>query len=500
MTRTTRQGLDSSHSRTYLTARNYPGPHLLSTFKPAKREEPATDEEPQSSTDEEIASDVSAGVESDGGWKQRRQRQPSGPTLEEKLAATRSSRRGTTESKSTSKSPGSSRKRSSRQIAYDAPDENDEDMIFSQHSQKKRKSVGYGSNRNRRSDWGPRASSFASRRSESPASGVGEGSKSTDNGATGSAGSAKKGPAFKVPRDIASSPPKRVEFKNPPNFPVDSTSSSSFAASSARDPPVFDGDDDDSPLSTPLSSASSDFLNELSQWGDMEAEMTAPEPPPTKTLRPEESLCPMCKQPVDPGLLLTFLEQPRQRIRDQKQFCESHQSDSAEKEWTEKRYPTIDWANFDERLEGHFADLERLLAPDSTSYYRNLLDSELKSGQAKNFRLTLDGSGLENMSCGYYGTRGAAKMLQAVTTRFSRKLRRLAADDNIVKKAGVVPYAQAVLVPELAMRLVKEDMGVDDDAARVIIRESIEIGEKVNFEPNDTVPIPAEEQGGMEIE
>ena len=86
-----------------------------------------------------------------------------------------------------------------------------------------------------------------------------------------------------------------------------------------------------------------------------------------------------------------------------------------------------------------------------------------------------------------------------MTTRFSRKLRRLAADDHIVKKAGVVPYAKAVLVPELTMRLVKEDMGVDDDAARVIIRESIEIGEKVNFELNDTVPIP-EEQGGMEIE
>lgn len=86
-----------------------------------------------------------------------------------------------------------------------------------------------------------------------------------------------------------------------------------------------------------------------------------------------------------------------------------------------------------------------------------------------------------------------------MTTRFSRKLRRLAADDHIVKKAGVVPYAQAVLVPELAMRLVKEDMGVDDDAARVIIRESIEIGEKVNFELNDTVPIPEEQDhGGVE--
>ena len=408
MTRTTRRGLDSSHSRTYLTARNFRGDSLLSTFKTPKREEPATDEEPQSSTDEEVASDVSAGVESDSG-RERQQRQPSGPTLEEKLAATRtSSRQGTTgASESKAKSPGSSRKRSSRQVAYDAPDENDaEDMIFSQHSQKKRKSVGYGSNRNRRSDWGAQSSSFASRRSESPASGAGEELKST--------GKEKKRPAFKVPRDVPSSPPKRaIEFKNPPAFPVDSTSSSSFATSSAREPPVFDDDDDDddSPLSTPLSSASSDFLNELSQWGDMEVDTTAPRPPPpTKTLRPEESLCPMCKQPVDPGLLLTFLEQPRQRIRDQKRFCESHQGDTAEKEWTEKRYPTIDWATFDKRLEGHFADLERLLAPDSASYYRNLLDSELKSGQAKNFRLTLDGNGLENMSCGYYGTRGAAKM------------------------------------------------------------------------------------------
>jgi len=49
-----------------------------------------------------------------------------------------------------------------------------------------------------------------------------------------------------------------------------------------------------------------------------------------------------------------------------------------------------------------------------------------------------------------------------VTIEFSRTLRRLAATDNLINTAGVTGYAQAVLVPELSVLLVKEDMGVDD--------------------------------------
>jgi hypothetical protein len=80
--------------------------------------------------------------------------------------------------------------------------------------------------------------------------------------------------------------------------------------------------------------------------------------------------------------------------------------------------------------------------------------------------------------------------LQVLTDRFAVKLRRLATSDRIVKQAGVVGYAQSVLVPELAVRLVKEDMGVDDDAARQILRESISLGEKLNPALDDEVPIP----------
>lgn len=70
------------------------------------------------------------------------------------------------------------------------------------------------------------------------------------------------------------------------------------------------------------------------------------------------------------------------------------------------------------------------------------------------------------------------------------KLRRLATSDHIVKQAGVVGYAQSVLVPELAVRLVKEDMGVNADAARQILRESISLGEKLNPALDDEIAIP----------
>lgn len=82
--------------------------------------------------------------------------------------------------------------------------------------------------------------------------------------------------------------------------------------------------------------------------------------------------------------------------------------------------------------------------------------------------------------------------------RFSVKMNRLAKFDPIIQKAGPAVYAQSVLVPELAIRFVKEDMGVDDDAARQILRESIGLGEKVNPAPDDVVPIPDAEAQRVE--
>lgn len=57
-----------------------------------------------------------------------------------------------------------------------------------------------------------------------------------------------------------------------------------------------------------------------------------------------------------------------------------------------------------------------------------------------------------------------------------------------------------MLVPELAVCLVKEDMGVDDDAARQILRESIHIGQKINPALNDEVPVPVVDEDEDEDE
>lgn len=77
--------------------------------------------------------------------------------------------------------------------------------------------------------------------------------------------------------------------------------------------------------------------------------------------------------------------------------------------------------------------------------------------------------------------------MDAIITRYSSKIRRLAHSDSLIKATGVSGFAQAVLVPELSVLLIKEDMGIDDEAARQIIRDSMEIGDWVNSEENDVV-------------
>lgn len=184
---------------------------------------------------------------------------------------------------------------------------------------------------------------------------------------------------------ISKSSPK---FKLPPAIPASSNANPTLPASSFKDTLSMDVDDNESPLST----------------------LTSPPSSPSEVEEPLDSLCPMCKKEVDPELLKAFRAQPKQRIREQQQFCASHQQNTAEKEWESQGYPTIDWDTFDKRVQKHFAALEKILVPDCSSYYRNILDTALKSGKAQNFRLTLAGDGLETMSCGYYGTKGSGKM------------------------------------------------------------------------------------------
>lgn len=425
---------DSSYASNRLTRNNPPRKHLLSTYRnrdngTGKNEappkpEPATDDEPLSSSDEDIKLDPES--ESDNEVKPRVSEEKleakiakSSPKSEQELQPPSSSK-----SARQSKTRGTIRKRASTGSAIHNENANEDAFAIWQSSEapKKRRVTGYGSRSNRTSDVSmtiPR-SSMASVESETPPASARKAMPKTNQKAETTSAKKKKAPVerFKVPMDIDIDSPApstsksrpRPEFKLPP-FPADGISSSSFATSSAREPPTFDFDDDDSPLSTPLSSASSTLMQ---QFADLDDEILAVKGELEEFASKDGSFCPMCKQPVDPELLMRFQAQPKQRIRDQQRFCESHKQKSAEAEWQEKGYPSIDWDKFDDRIHRHFDYIDTLLVSESPSYYRNILDATLKSGKAKNFKLTLSGDGLETISCGYYGTRGSDKMYGVV--------------------------------------------------------------------------------------
>ncbi len=81
-----------------------------------------------------------------------------------------------------------------------------------------------------------------------------------------------------------------------------------------------------------------------------------------------------------------------------------------------------------------------------------------------------------------------------IMSRFASKLRRLAASDKLISSAGVSRYVQAVLVPELAVLLVMDDMKIDEEKAREVLRDSVEIGNLLNEEEDEIITDPTPEE------
>ena len=72
--------------------------------------------------------------------------------------------------------------------------------------------------------------------------------------------------------------------------------------------------------------------------------------------------------------------------------------------------------------------------------------------------------------------------------RFASKIRRLAASDKLISSGGVSRY---VLVPELAVLLIKDDIKVDEEKAREVLRDSVDIGNLLNEEEDEMITDPA---------
>lgn len=188
--------------------------------------------------------------------------------------------------------------------------------------------------------------------------------------------------------------------------------------------------------------------------------------------------CPMCNQPCDAAELKKW---GAMDTRKQERFCRSHRKTTAEKKWSSKGYPEIDWEKLDSRISEHHDFIKGLLN-GADCHYRRTFEKMVAAGKGRSLRKLES-----NLTPGYYGSRGLNTISEYVIREFSRLLSKRSVKDPLMSKRGTTAFVQSVIVPEVAVRLIIEDMSIEDVEARDVLTESANMGELVNEEIRDVV-------------
>ncbi|KAF2186951.1 hypothetical protein K469DRAFT_629717 [Zopfia rhizophila CBS 207.26] len=207
--------------------------------------------------------------------------------------------------------------------------------------------------------------------------------------------------------------------------------------------------------------------------------------------------CPVCHEAVDERLRWEFQRtHPKMNVRDQSLFCREHKKRKAQEQYEERGYPQIDWGALDRRIKKCHPRLEAVLkdTTEEPSYFRQLHAEKVKLGEDRTLLTTLSKGNIMTSTTGYYGSRGARAMMEAITREFAEQIRECMVKDKVVSFGGIGNFVQKVLVPELSVRLMMEDLGVEEERAREVLGESGGIGELVNEEVEDEVRLVEQEQ------
>ncbi|CAJ2501173.1 Uu.00g040260.m01.CDS01 [Anthostomella pinea] len=202
-----------------------------------------------------------------------------------------------------------------------------------------------------------------------------------------------------------------------------------------------------------------------------------------------EAFCPMCHQVVDRELLEKHSDHGRMNIKKQAAFCRLHKRKAAMSSGTDKGYPEIDWDTMADRCSRHQDFLRSILEGTQSSYYRDVLKEKVHSGKNRTLLKTDD-----SLIPGYYGPRGLRIMTEYIMRTLSSVVRKRAVEDRLVSARGYTGYVQAVLVPELTVRLIMEDMSVTELAARQTMQDSVEVGELLYEDAEDVITNLSEDE------
>lgn len=202
--------------------------------------------------------------------------------------------------------------------------------------------------------------------------------------------------------------------------------------------------------------------------------------------------CPMCHEVVDAELLAKHSDHGRMNIRKQTAFCRLHKRRAALSSRSQKGYPKINWETLGTRFEKYYDFLKDILVGARRSHYRDVLEENVESGKNRTLLKTED-----SLTPGYYGPRGLRAMTEYIMRMLSSVVRKRAVEDRLVSARGYTGYVQAVLVPELAVRLIMEDMSVAEEDAQKIMQDSIEVGELLHEDAGDIIASLNEEGEGQ---
>ncbi|KAI0021503.1 RTC4-like domain-containing protein [Xylariomycetidae sp. FL0641] len=234
-----------------------------------------------------------------------------------------------------------------------------------------------------------------------------------------------------------------------------------------------------------------DDLDDLTDVGNEDANVAHGDSQQDSTLiqRAAESRCPMCNGLVDPDLLKKHSINGRMNVKKQTAFCRLHKQRSAADSGTNKGYPAIDWTTLSRRCRAHQDFLRKILEGTQPSHFASLLKGKVESGKNRTLLKNED-----NLTPGYYGPRGLRVMTEYIMRDLSSTVRKRAIEDRLVSARGYTGYVQAVLVPELTVRLIMEDMKVSGSDARVIMQESVQVGELLHEDAGDVIVHVSDEE------
>ena len=187
--------------------------------------------------------------------------------------------------------------------------------------------------------------------------------------------------------------------------------------------------------------------------------------------------------------------------REQMDFCVQPKRADAQREWDRRGLPTIDWDFLEARLATHLPPIRRILMRESASPFRDRIVAAAMASPLAYRKASRQG--LAHASVGYYGPRGMQIMYE-IPILLSLLHKDLFADTNnnhrgeyvamelhadlnphhdpLLLTVGIRDYILAILVPKMATLLIAQDLKISVEAARAILDETEELGNKLHAE------------------